>query len=256
MRSIEPGFLGLFLWTWGCVGLPITDLDASTTGGTESTSDTSSVDGGASTGGETSTGGATSTGGTQTGTSTGNGNSASACSETFTACGGDPTGTWDIISVCMQGDLAAAANASYAADSAACSSLCTRATLAAHGSVAYSAGSVQPNAVLSLSETLEMTAGCYVALFGSAWNSASCAAVAQTLEEQSGTTATCLAGNSVCDCEYMDTTPANADTYTVSGTTLVASDGSTTEFCVQGSTMTQRDSFGNNAYAVTQYSKR
>ena len=250
MQPIKPEFLGLFLWTWGCVGLPITDLDASTTGGAASTSDTTSVGGG------TGTGGATSMGGTQTSTSTGNGDSSSACSETFTACGGDPTGTWDIISVCMQGDLAAAANVNYAADSVACSSLCTGATLAAHGSVAYSAGSIQPNAVLSLSETLEMTASCYAALFGGAWNSASCAAVAQMLEKQSGTTAACSAGKSVCDCVYMATTPASADTYTVNGSTLVASDGSTTEFCVQGSTMTQRDSLGNNAYAVTQYSKR
>jgi len=249
MRPIEPGFLGLFLWTWGCVGLPISDLDASTTGGVASISETSSVGGG------TSAGGATGAGGTQTATSTGNDNSTSACSETFTPCGGDPTGTWDIVSVCLQGDLAAAANAGYAADSADCSSLCTEATLAAQGSVTYSAGSVQPNAVLSLSETLEMTASCYAALFGKAWNSASCATVAQMLEKQSGTTAACSAGNSICNCVYMDTTQAVADTYTVNGTTLVASDGSTTEFCVQGSTMTQRDSFGNNAYAVTRYSK-
>jgi hypothetical protein len=101
-----------------------------------------------------------------------------------------------------------------------------------------------------------MTNGCYAAMFGTTWSSASCASVAQTLDQQSGTIATCSPGNSLCDCVYTTAFPATSDTYTVDGASLVASDGSSTEFCVQGSTMTQRDSFGNNTYAVTQFSKR
>lgn len=142
--------------------------------------------GGSSAGGSTYSGGASSNGGSQTG------NAANICTGTSTACGGDPTGTLDIVSVCVQGVLAAAANISYA----------------------------------------------------------------QTLDQQSGTIATCSSGNSLCDCVYTTDLPATADTYTVDGTSLVASDGSSTEFCVQGSTMTQRDSFGNNTYAVTRFSKR
>ena len=152
--------------------------------------------------------------------------------------------------------LAAAANVSYATDSTDCASLCTEATLAAQGSVTYNAGNFQPNAGLSLSETLEMTASCYTALFGTTWSSASCTSVAQMLDQPSGTTATCSPENSGCDCVYTTATPATADTYSVNGNLLVASDGSTTEFCVQGSTMFQRDSFGNNTYAVTQFTKR
>ena len=267
MKRVELGFLGLFLGMWGCVGLPVTDLDASATGGEASANATPGTGGATSAGGTTSTGGtsaggttsasgATSTGGTATTSSLANGNSASACSEVFTACGGDPAGTWDIIGVCVQGDLASVANTSYAADATQCSSLCTTATLAAQGSVTYNAGTVQPNAVLSLSETLQMTANCYAALFGTAWNSTSCAAVARTLDQQTGTTATCSAETAGCDCTYVTIMPASADTYTVDGTVLVASDGSTTEFCVQGSSMTQRDTLGNNTYAVTAYSKR
>ena len=193
MRSIKLRILGLMLGTYGCTFLPVTDLDASSSSGGVPNSDDTSGTGGAtsgkgasSTGGSTYSGGASSNGGSQTG------NAANTCTGTFTACGGDPTGTWDIVSVCVEGVLAAAANISYA----------------------------------------------------------------QTLDQQSGTIATCSPGNSRCDCVYTTALPATADTYTVDGTSLVASDGSSTEFCVQGSTMTQRDSFGSNTYAVTQFRKR
>jgi hypothetical protein len=249
MRRVNLTILGLVVATCSCVALPVSDLDASTDGsvGTPVT--------------VSSTGGSTSnsilgTGGAQAGGASGTGDSTNDCTETFTACGGDPTGTWDIVNVCVQGDLAAAANASYTADSTECSSLCTRAQLAAQGSVTYGSGSFQPNAVLSLTETLAMTTGCYAALTGDTWSSTSCVSFAQGLDQQSGTTATCTSENSMCDCTYVTVLSSTADTYSVNGSLLVASDGTTTEFCVQNSTMTQRDSFGSNTFAVTQFRKR
>ena len=257
---LRPKFLASIgaqlIGTCGCTFVPVTDLDASSSeDGQNATGGATSSAGASSTGGAT-IGGAFGTGRSQAGGATGSIDTANACSGTFTACGGDPSGTWDIVSVCVQGDLAAVANASYATDSSECSSLCTGATLTAQGSVTYNAGSLQPNAVLSISETLEMTASCYTALVGTTWSSSSCTSVAQMLDQQAGTTATCSSGSSGCDCAYTTATPASTDTYTVNGNSLIASDGSVTEFCVQGSTMFQRDSLGDAAYAVTQFSKR
>jgi len=36
---------------------------------------------------------------------------ATVCSGSYTACGGDPTGTWEIVSLCVEGDAAAAVEA-------------------------------------------------------------------------------------------------------------------------------------------------
>ncbi len=249
MRQGNLTVLGLAFATCGCLALPATDLDASTDGGTV-TAVTSVNTGGTTSTIVSGTGGSSAGGASEVGTSN------NACVGTFAACGGDPTGTWDIVSVCIQGDLASAANSSYAGDSAECSNLCTGATLAAQGSVTYGAGSVQPNAILSLTETLAMTAGCYAALTGETWSSTSCATFAQGLNQQSGTTATCSPGSTMCNCAYVTALSSTVDTYTVNGSLLVASDGTTTEFCVQGSTMTQRDSFGNDTYAVTQFRKQ
>jgi len=225
----------------------VADLDASTSGGAASAGN-ASITGGASSGG--------SAGGSETGGAAGFDNTAETCTGTFNACGGDPTGTWDIVSVCVDGNLAAVANTTYATNSKECSNLCAAATLTARGSMTYGSGSVQPNVILSITETLEMTASCYAALFDTTWSSAACTSVAQMLNQQSGTTASCSPGNSSCDCVYTTAATATTDTYTVNGNSLVASDGTTTEFCVQGSTMIQRDAYGNNTYVVTQFSKR
>ncbi len=245
-RSIH---LGLLFATGGCVALPVTDLDGGVGGGP-------TVETVLGTGGTTTAMSAAGTGGVQTSNVDGSAGAPTSCTKSFEPCGGDPTGTWDIVGVCVQGDLVAAANAAYASDSEACSSLCTSASLEAHGSVTYGAGIYEPNVVLTISENLEVTPSCYVALFGSAWSSAVCTSIAQALEEQSGTTATCVASNSGCECVYTANTSATADTYTTNGTTLVGSDGSTTDFCVQGSTMTERDALGDGTYAVTQFRKR
>jgi len=52
MKRVELGFLGLFLGLWGCVGLPVTDLDASATGGEASANATPGTGGGTSAGGK------------------------------------------------------------------------------------------------------------------------------------------------------------------------------------------------------------
>ena len=243
-----------------CVALPASDLDAGVGGGTSvSTLDTGGVNvlsSVSATGGAPVVAGTSATGGTIAATLDASTSVATTCSETFEPCGGDPTGTWDIVSVCIQGDLAAAANAAYASDAQACSNLCTAASLNARGSIAYNAGYYEPNAVLTISETLEVTPSCYAALSGTSWSNAACASMMQTLQGQSNTTATCSADNTGCECVYTTSSSAVADSYTIKGTTLVASDGSTTDFCVQGSTMSERDALGSSAYAITQFSKR
>ena len=249
MRLVKLRVFGIALLPCSCVALPVTDLDAST-------SDASDIVSVTSTGGATSSTVLSGTGGSVTAGTSSLVSTSGICTSSFTACGGDPTGIWDIVGVCVQGDIAAAANAEYASSASQCSDICTGAKPAAQGSVTFSAGNYQPNAVVSLTETLVVSDSCYAALWGQSWTAASCTTLAQDLSQQAGTTATCTPTSTSCDCVYETVLAAQSDTYTVSGSLLVASDGTTTEFCVQGSTMTQRDWFGNSAYAVTIYGKR
>ena len=250
MRLIEPSCWVLVLGMFGCA-MPIpTTYEFSGAGGS------TTYYGLAAVGGATTVGQVSSAGVTQSAEIVGGTDAASACSEVFTACGGDPTGIWDIESVCIDGDLIAATNADYASISTVCAQLCSGATLSARGAVTYNAGNFEANAILGLSETLGITAECYAALSGSTSTSASCTNFMQNLNEEAGTVAACSTNGTGCDCSYTTAVAAAADTYSISGTMLVASDGTTTEFCVQGSTMTQRDSFGEGAYVVTSFKKR
>ena len=67
------------------------------------------------------------------------------CAEAFTACGGDPTGTWNVAGVCLDGDLAAAYNAQR---SAACATQTTGADVGATGSATYKAATATADAVV------------------------------------------------------------------------------------------------------------
>ncbi len=236
------------LWiTSGCVALPTTDLDGGV-GGASSTTSSSN------TGGATAT---SSTSGTSSNSAAdANGDASTTCDESFEPCGGDPTGTWDVVNVCVQGDIVAAANAAYASDSTSCSGLCKSVSLSAQGSVTYDSGSYEPSALTSISETLTVTSSCFAALSGESWTNTSCTTFAQLLESDGNTTAVCSQASAGCNCVYTTNSAAQGDTYTVSGSSLVASDGTTTEFCVQGSTMVQRDKLTTDVYVLTQFSKR
>lgn len=233
----------------GCMLVPASDLDAGIDGAVPSIEQPG-------TGGSPSAVSTSSTGGSQSSSVSASPDAGSTCGESFEACGGDPSGTWEISDVCVQGDLTAVANAEYSKDATSCAALCSSASLNARGFVTYEAGTYTANAVLTISESLQATQACYEALSNAPWSSSSCTALTQMLQTDHSTTASCANTGSGCDCAYTSSSVAQDAAYTVSGTSLIASDGTATEFCVQGSMMMQRDTLASNVYVVTQLTKR
>ena len=63
------------------------------------------------------------------------------CTETFTPCGGDPTGSWVFVSGCVDNDLTNAANQEIAAQYPACAGIFTSVTVSVAGSISIASGS-------------------------------------------------------------------------------------------------------------------
>ena len=146
-----------------------------------------SATGGLGAGGTTSSGDAGHTGGTSTATSD--------CSTAPDPCGGDLTGTWKIIQVCNEGDLAQSFNDQIVQTySTTCSNTFQSVTESASGSVTYDSGTMTTIVTLTVSETLLLTPACFSSIAGQTVtvNAAFCSTYASTLEAQSaGSTANC-----------------------------------------------------------------
>ena len=181
-----------------------------------------------------------------------------ACTTTFNACGGDPTGTWDVVSVCVDGDLVSAFNASMATDYAACGNTFTAANLALAGSVTYGAGKYTFDATMAVIESVAYTPACVSALSGGATlNASACSQMQVNLNNEAGTKGTCTYAGTNCSCQATVTrTNTSTGSYTLSGSTITEDSGTSYQFCVSGSTMIQREVVEGNAYGVTQMKKR
>jgi hypothetical protein len=210
--------------------------------------------GGSGTGGWASSGGAGQTGGTST-ANTGGQTVANGCSTAPDSCGGDLTGTWTIIQVCTEGDLAQYFNDQLVQTySTSCSSTFQSVTESASGSVTYYGGTMASSMTITLSENLFLTPACFSSLAGQSVtvNAAFCSTYASTLEAQSaGSTADCAFDGTSCRCAVTTTVSGTSGTYSISGTSIVWSDGTTSSYCVQGNTMSERDQMGTNASMVT-----
>jgi hypothetical protein len=183
---------------------------------------------------------------------------ATTCAGTFTACGGDPTGTWDLVGVCVEGDLVAANNAESSASSPACGSTVTAATIAGGGSVTYGAGTVTFNATIETAMSMVYTPACVSALSGGgSLNALTCSQQAASMDAGPNTAATCSYTGGNCNCT-LTATQVNTSTrqFTVSGSTITEGGGDSYTFCVNGNTMTQREQVTGDAYAVTTMKKR
>jgi len=184
------------------------------------------------------------------------------CTQTFAACGGDPTGTWDIESVCLDGDLVAAYNANL---SQSCANQITRANLSATGSATYGVDPVfshptvtyEATTVLQVSETY--TPACALDVYGYATlDSNTCAQIEETLQNyDQEKQVTCSFTGTNCACnvtiKHLNTT---TDTYAVNGSDITEGDASTYAFCVSGNTMTQRENFDDKVNVVTRAKMR
>ncbi|HEX7597572.1 MAG TPA: hypothetical protein VF518_05115, partial [Polyangia bacterium] len=168
------------------------------------------------------------------------------------------SGTWDIVSLCVEGDLVAVLNAESTADQPACAKLFTSAKLAGTGAVTYAAGAASYSGTFEQTVVATYTPECFSALSsGMALNASTCSQTQTGLNQTAGTNATCTYSDANCLCGF--TVPKDMTqsvTYTVSGTTISESNGDSYTICVNGNTMNQRQLIGGDVYGVTQMRKR
>ena len=111
---------------------------------------------------------------------------AAACTDTFTACGGDPTGTWNLSGVCIEGDLVAALNSQQ---TAACNTQTTKATVKGSGSVMYVAATTADaiviyDAKLEKQTTESISAACAADSYGvTTLDAAGCTQIATAIKD-------------------------------------------------------------------------
>jgi hypothetical protein len=132
------------------------------------------------------------------------------------------------------------------------------ASMSAAGTLTFSNGNFTPNASLLISLETAITNDCMSALMGedTVLDATLCANYGEGMAQSLGS-ASCTFDGTDCNCtQTVSGGSAEADTYTVSGSTLTWSDGSTSEFCVASNTMTQRSPLGDAGYAVMTLTKQ
>lgn len=181
-----------------------------------------------------------------------------ACAEAFTACGGDPVGTWDIVGVCTDGNIADEYNK---VELPACSGVRESVILAAKGSVKYTPTAVLYDGQAQESVSMDYSPSCAQATQGiTSLNSDTCheLQLANT-DSRMGKVAQCEFEGGNCRCEEtrtVDVGGAYVYRVTADGTAIVEEDPTGYEFCVQGNTMRQRENIYGDAYVVTTLRKR
>jgi hypothetical protein len=169
-------------------------------------------------------------------TTTGGGNSGASCSGfTFSACGGNPVGTWKMDLACVPALLTGVA----CADTTSTSPITNvTATLNANGTYSIS-GTITGTGSMTLSKAcLDSFATGYAQFF--------CTSMTDS-------DMTCSYANDKCTCAVIANETLNeTGTYTTSGNDLMTTPtsggvASTMSYCVQGSTLTTEDSDGLRA---------
>jgi hypothetical protein len=161
------------------------------------------------------------------------------CTDAFTACGGDPTGSWQITGICLDASLTTILNEAWASPS--CAGSVESASLSLSGTVTYNAGTVTYDQTTVTSMKASYYLACMAETLGvSSPDATGCAALQASLDDGSGPAASCTFSDA-CHCEVTESaTNQAANGYTTAGASITESDGSTYDFCVTGAAMSQR----------------
>lgn len=186
---------------------------------------------------------------------------ATACTDTFTACGGDPTGTWNLSGVCIEGDLAAALNSQR---TAACNTQTTKATAKGSGSAMYVAATTADaiviyDAKLERQTTESISAACAADSYGvTTLDAAGCTQIKTTIEaDDPEATASCALASGNCNCSVTVMHVQKAQNLlTLTGSNIVENDDSTYDFCVTDTKMVQKETIGAGASIVSTFTKK
>jgi hypothetical protein len=150
-------------------------------------------------------------------------------------------GTWQVDSLCVQGDIAAMnANSGLPA---ACSTLFQSSSYAASGTVSYANGVQTSDITVIINMQVLYTQACVSAQNGvtAVLNDSVCASVQQSLISSGNfTSATCAFSNEGCRCALSSqSTDTSVAQYTISGNSIVFTNGDAPlEYCVSGRSLT------------------
>lgn len=186
------------------------------------------------------------------------------CNETFTACGGDPTGTWQYTSGCTTPDPATVANQGIAAQFPACAGIFTGMTASLGGSVTLQGGTYSQTESAASTYHATLNATCFTALTTASLSASTCTQYQSNLNAISGTSATCSYNGSTCNCDYSVSRQATeSGTYSISGSTLTStsvdagvSQTTSADFCVQGNNMTLQDVSNSGGVGISHFVKK
>ena len=187
------------------------------------------------------------TGGSSSGPTAGGGSGGSSSGGTCSGavvCGGALDGTWQIDTMCVQGDWAAAMSAQMGLPAACNGVLRSVAIDHASGTLSYSAGTETANITMTVTVDFLYTQACVATFSGvtGTLDANMCASFQQAiLSDGQFSKATCSYSNAGCRCvETGDQKTSNTTLYTVSSNNIVYSDGSEPMgYCVSGSTLTE-----------------
>lgn len=180
-----------------------------------------------------------------------------ACKEPFVACGGDPTGTWEIASACIEGDLQAALNDGLSPE---CANSVTAVDWSETGTVSFNSGTVSRTGT-----TVRATSISYLPACASAICKCDGASIGGCQEMQKinqngdpDRQVTCKHTDTSCDCSAKTTKDISGEsTYTVNGTSLDEAGRLEISFCVAGDSLIQREPlYGTNVFLVKHLRKR
>lgn len=180
--------------------------------------------------------------------------SLTSCEEVFDACGGDPTGSWSLERICVDGSLTDAVGA-YFSEYPSCENSVREAELTTAAGVTYTETDFDRTGSATLKAKIEITEDCFREQAGGTLTSLTCMAYGQMMEGQSGMTGTCSYDGTVCVCNASVTEPLNASgTYSINGSEIVEEDGKTLAFCAAGARLGYRSiviATGNGKVEVT-----
>jgi len=186
---------------------------------------------------------------------------AGTCVATFTACGGDVTGTWALQSICAESSLVDAVNALYRSG-VDCGSVCQTASMTASGSVMYSGQTVNSSESFRFTESLGFGDACFTELKGTTLSDSTCQTGANDFHvPASDGTASCALSLATCACQVDQTTTDGASTYTLSGNNITEYNSTTLtqesiEYCITGTSMVQRRNLSPGVNFLVTFAKK
>ena len=183
--------------------------------------------------------------------------------EAFSACGGDPTGTWQGQAVCVDGDLAGLATSAGEFPAACKEGVSINVATLDTTLDLQAAGTYMERGSLALDWTFRFDAECFSGFAGQTVPPEQvpvlCDILEQTLADDPESpfeTLACSSSNGVCNCDGVQVEPIeSAGTFEVQSGTLTFDADRSRAFCARGDTLTMQLDDEMLGHAVLTYAR-